>query len=82
MQETQVQSLGWEDPLEKETATHSCIPAWRIPGTEEPGGLQSLRSQIVGHDWVTNTFSVWFAFAGMFRCTNFLFSIKEKYQFD
>ena len=50
MQETQVQSLGWEDPLEKETATHSCILAWRIPGTEEPGELQSLRSQIVGHD--------------------------------
>ena len=50
MQETQAQSLGWEDPLEKETATHSCILAWRILGTEEPGGLQSLRSQIVGHN--------------------------------
>ena len=42
MQETQVQSLGWEDPLEKEMATHSIIPAWKIPWTEEPGGLQSI----------------------------------------
>ena len=41
MRETWVQSLGWEDPLEKETATHSCTLAWRIPWTEEPGGLQS-----------------------------------------
>ena len=43
IQETRVQSLGQEDPLEKETATHSSIPAWRIPWTEEPGGLQSIR---------------------------------------
>ena len=50
MQETQVQSLGWEDPLEKEMATHFSIFAWRIPWTEEPGGLQSLGSQTVGHD--------------------------------
>ena len=50
MQETQVQSLGREDPLEKEMATHSSIPAWRIPWTEEPGGLQSTGSQGVGHD--------------------------------
>ena len=50
MQEIRVQSLGWEDPLEKEMATHSSIPAWRIPWTEEPGGLQSMRSQRVGHD--------------------------------
>ena len=42
MQETQVQSLGWEDPLEKGIATHSSIFAWRIPWTEEPGGLQSM----------------------------------------
>ena len=45
MQETQVQSLGWEDPLEEEMATHSSILAWRIPWTEEPGGLQSMGSQ-------------------------------------
>ena len=43
IQETRVQSLGQEDPLEKETATHSSILAWRIPWTEEPGGLQSIR---------------------------------------
>jgi len=45
IQETWVQFLGWEDPLEKEMATHSSILAWRIPWTEESGGLQSLRSQ-------------------------------------
>ena len=45
MQETQVQSLSWEDPLEKEMATHSSIPAWRVPWTEELGGLQSTGSQ-------------------------------------
>ena len=50
MQETGVQSLGWEDPLEKEMATHSSILAWRIPWTEEPGGLQSTGLQRVGHD--------------------------------
>ena len=43
--------LGWEDPLEKGTATHSSILAWRIPWTEEPGGLQSIGSQRVGHNW-------------------------------
>ena len=50
IRETWVQSLGWEDLLEKEMATHSSIPAWRIPGTEEPGRLQSMGSQGVGHD--------------------------------
>ena len=50
MRETQVQSLGWEDPLEKGMATHSSIPAWRTPWTEKPGGLQSMWSQRVGHD--------------------------------
>ena len=55
MQETQVWSLGWEDSLEKGMATHSSIPAWRIPWTGEPGELQSIGSQRVGHDWVTNT---------------------------
>ena len=50
MRETQVQSLGWEDPLEKGMATHSSILAWRIPWTEEPGWLQSTGSQRVGHD--------------------------------
>ena len=53
MWETQVQSLGKEDPLEKGMATHSSILAWRIPWTEEPGGLQSMGSQRAGHDFVT-----------------------------
>ena len=50
MQEMQVQSLGQEDPLEKEMVTDSSIHAWEIPGTEEPGGLQSMGSQTVGQD--------------------------------
>ena len=58
MQEVWVWSLGWEDPLEKEMATHSNILAWGIPWTEEPGGLQSMGSQRVGHGWGTNTNSV------------------------
>ena len=48
--ETQVQSLGWEDPLEKEMATHSSILAWKILWVEEPGGPQSMGSQRVGHN--------------------------------
>ena len=48
--EMQAASLGWEDPLEWEMATHSSILAWRIPWTEEPGGLHSVGSQRVGHD--------------------------------
>ena len=50
MQETQVQFLSWEDSLEKGMATHSSILVWRIPWTEEPGGLQSMGSQRVGYD--------------------------------
>ena len=50
MWETQVRSLGWEDPLEKEIATHSSTLAWKIPWAEEPGSLQSMGSQRVGHD--------------------------------
>ena len=64
MQETRVQSLGQEDPLEEGTATHSNILAWRIPRTEEPGGLQSMGSQRVRHDWAT-------------KCTINLFSSVE-----
>ena len=52
MQETWVRSLGWEDPPEEEMATHSSILAWKIPQTEEPGGLQSMKSQRVGQDRV------------------------------
>ena len=54
MRETGVWSLGQEDPLEKEMATHSSMLVWRIPWTEEPGGLQSMGSQRVGHDWATS----------------------------
>ena len=50
IQETWVRSLGWEDPLEKEMATHSSTLAWKIPRTEEPGRLQSMEFQRVGHD--------------------------------
>ena len=50
VQETQVRSLSWEDPLEKKMATHSSILAWRIPWREEPGRLQSMGSQRVGRD--------------------------------
>ena len=62
MRETQVQSLAWEDPLEKEMATHSSILAWRMPWTEEPGRLQSLGLQRVGHDWSDQHISpqLWF----------------------
>ena len=54
MQETQVQSLGGEDPLAEGMATHSSILAWKIPWTEEPGGLQFVGSQRVGYDIVVN----------------------------
>ena len=55
MQETRVRSLDQEDPLEKEMATHSSTLAWETLWTEEPGGLQSIRLQRLGHDWSTNT---------------------------
>ena len=54
MRETQVRSLGWEDPLEKEMAIHSRTIAWKIPWAEEPGRLQSMGSQRVGHDLATS----------------------------
>ena len=50
LRETRVRSLGWEDPMEKEMATHSGTLAWRIPWREEPSRLQSMGSQRVGHD--------------------------------
>ena len=52
-EKARVRTLSWENPLEKEMATHSCILAWRIPWTEEPGGLWFMGSQRVGHDSVT-----------------------------
>ena len=54
MRETRVQSLGWEDTLEKEMATHSSTLAWKIPWTEDPGRLWSMGSQRVRHDWATS----------------------------
>ena len=57
LQETWIQSRGQEDPLEKRMAIHSSILAWRIPGTEEPGWLRSMRSQRIGHNSETNTFT-------------------------
>ena len=57
IQVTRFRSLGWEDPLWKEMATHYSMLAWRMPWTEEPGGLQSMGLQRVGHDWVTFTFT-------------------------
>ena len=54
IRETWVRSLGWEDPLEKEMATHSSTLAWKIPWTEKPGRLQSMGSQRVRHDWATS----------------------------
>ena len=54
MQETRVRSLSQEEPLEKDMATHSRTLAWRIPWTDEPGGLQSMGLQRVGHDWATS----------------------------
>ena len=52
-QKMQVSSLGWEDPLEKEMATHFNILAWEVSWTEEPGGIQSMEWQNVGYDWAT-----------------------------
>ena len=60
MQEMWVQSLGWEDPLEKEMETHSSILVWRISWRREPGGLESMGSRRVGHDIETNTFTYHF----------------------
>ena len=78
VQETRVWSLSWEDSLEKGMATHSSILAWRIPWTEEPGGLGSMGSRRVGHNWATNTFpftllaatlSICFPFNKTLKCT-------------
>ena len=61
MQEAQPPSLGWEDPLEKGMAIHYSILTWRIPWTEEPGGLQFMVSKRVRHDRVTNSFTLIFS---------------------
>ena len=73
MQETQVPSLSWEDPLKTEMATHSSILAWRIPWTEKPGGLQSIELLRVGHDWATSlslfTFMHWRSNGNPLQCS-------------
>ena len=66
VQETQVQSLCWDDPLEKGMAIHSSILAWRIPWTEEPSGLQSMGSQRVGYNWGTTTTDGYLIFSASF----------------
>ena len=71
MQETWVWFLGWVDPLEKGMATHSSILAWRIPWTEDPGGIQSMELQRVEHDWVTNTHThIQYNFSKVFKVSN------------
>ena len=75
LQETRVQSLGWEDLLEKEMATHPSIFAWKIPWMEEPGRLQSMGSQRVGHDF-TFTFTLPVADVLAWRCT-FVFTVHR-----
>ena len=77
MRETRVQSLGWEDLLEKEMATHSSILAWEIPWMEDPGRLQSMGSQRVRHDWATSLHFIrsrpWYKGSPLERfCTPFL----------
>ena len=71
MQETQVRSLGREDPQEKEMATHSSSFAWRIPWMEKPGGLRSMGLQRVRHDWATNTFTFTPSIRNMFLKAEF-----------
>ena len=73
MQDAQVQSLGQEDPLEKDMVSHSSILAWRFPRTEEPEGLQSMGSQNVRHDWLTQRTSLIFKDAE-YLYTGILFS--------
>ena len=70
MRDARVGSLGWEDPLEKEMATHSSTLAWRIPWMQEPGGLQAMGLQRVGHHWATSLVVLVFY---LVKCHNHLF---------
>ena len=87
MQETRVQLVDQEDSLEKGMATHSSILAWRIPWTEEPGGLQFTGLQRVGHDWATNIFITFLYFYFVFpgkRTPNIKylsFHLEDKWKF-
>ena len=84
MWETWIWSLGREDPLEKAMATHSIILAWRIPWTEEPGGLHFMGSQRVGQDWASNTFTFLFSLligwrnASMMNISQVIYVGREK----
>ena len=71
VRETRVRSLSWEYPLEKEMATHSSTLAWKIPWTKEPGRLESMGSQRVGHDWATSLFQS--------QCSKMRCQLQEKY---
>ena len=71
MQGTWVRSLGQEDPLEKEMAIHSSTIAWKIPWTEEPGRLQSMESQSVGHNWATSLTSLKISVTWKYRIIDF-----------
>ena len=70
MQDSWVRSLGWEDPLKKGMAAHSSALAWRIPRREEPGRLQSMELQRVGHNWATNTFTFIFTHTAYYIYTD------------
>ena len=78
MWETWVWSLGGEDPLEKEMETHSSILAWKIPWTEEPGGLQSMGLQRIGLDWVTKLARFWMKELQMCACAAILWYFEEQ----
>ena len=82
MQETWVWSRGWEDSLEKGMATHSCILAWRIPQTEEPGRLLSMRLHRVRHNWVTNTFTFIVLENPDPEHSNLVFSLSNTYKIN
>ena len=77
VQETWVWSLGWEDTLEEGMATQSSILAWRSSWTEEPGGLQCMASQGIGHDWVTNTFTHTYIHIHIYVCI-YIYGEREK----
>ena len=76
-QETQVQPLGQEDPLEKELATHSSIVAWKIPRTEEPGRLQFMGLQRVGHDRATNFHFLFYIYIYITDIYVYIYQLKE-----
>ena len=76
MEETQVWYLGWEDPPEREMVIHSSILVFKIPWTEESGGLHSIESQRVQHDWVTNTYTNFYTFYYLLNFIIFIFTLQ------